>query len=197
MSREDVILEAYGDLSAVTPDVAAELVDLADNLGLDPYVLANLIYYESGWRPQAVNSASGATGLIQFMPSTAERLGISTDLLLTLDAEDQLPWIAEYLRRQLASVQSRWTGTEADHYMLVFYPAAVGKPDYEFPSKVTDVNASETPADYAARVERHAADRYIKPVKTSTISARGKARTSGFVVLALVGAGLFLWTRTK
>ena len=75
MSASERILAAYGDLASVTPEVVAELVKFCAELGLDPGVIADLIYYESGWRPNAVNPKSGATGLIQFMPSTAAGLG--------------------------------------------------------------------------------------------------------------------------
>jgi hypothetical protein len=193
VSASERILAAYGDLSSVTPEVVGQLVTFCAELGLDPGVIADLIYYESGWRPNAVNPKSGATGLIQFMPSTAAGLGISTELIYTLDASEQMPWVAEYFRRQLAAVRSKWTGTETDHYMLVFYPAAVGNPDYAFPSKVTDVNASVTAADYARRVKEYAADRYVGPTLTGTTIARGDSRATGVILLAGLAAIVLIW----
>lgn len=185
------ILAGYGDLIAGYE--AQALVDLAEDLGLDAGVLADLIYYESGWDPSRVTTlGTGATGLIQFMPRTAEWLGVTTELLQTLSITEQLPWVKEYFRRQLESVGGRFTGSEADHYMLVFYPAAVGKPDYEFPQRVLDAgNKSATPEDYAARVRKHAGSRYVGPASgSSTASGGGSGSGGGSRTMVLLGLGV-------
>lgn len=61
------------------PGGGASLVLLAESLagarGVDPLLAKALIAVESGWRHDAVSSA-GARGLMQLMPSTAERHGV-------------------------------------------------------------------------------------------------------------------------
>lgn len=102
----------------------SRVVEIANNLGIDPNWLMIVMYFESGLNPTAVNKISGATGLIQFMPATALRLGTSIDELKTIDAITQLDYVEKYLsayRGKMASL--------TDVYLSVFYPAAVGKED--------------------------------------------------------------------
>ena len=61
------------------PDGAAEWIPTieraADEAGLDPRLLAAMVWQESRFDPDAV-SRSGAIGLSQLMPATAEGLGV-------------------------------------------------------------------------------------------------------------------------
>ena len=61
------------------PDTAAEWIPTieraATRAGLDPRLLAAMVWQESGFRPEAV-SRSGAIGLSQLMPATADELGV-------------------------------------------------------------------------------------------------------------------------
>ena len=50
--------------------------DIARQYGLDPYLLHAIIKVESGYNPRAL-SAKGARGLMQLMPETARRFGVS------------------------------------------------------------------------------------------------------------------------
>ena len=43
--------------------------------GLPPGLMSSIIQNESGWNGDAVNSQSGATGIMQFLPSTAANPG--------------------------------------------------------------------------------------------------------------------------
>jgi hypothetical protein len=73
--------------------------------------------------PSVENKYSGATGLIQFMPETAQQLGTSTAELAQMTPETQLSYVAAYFapfRGRLASVE--------DVYMAILWPRAVGKP---------------------------------------------------------------------
>ncbi len=99
----------------------------ADALGCDVNHLMCVIAFESGrtFRPDVRNAAgSGATGLIQFMPSTAKGLGTSTDELAQMTAEDQIRFVYRYLLPYKGRMQ-----TLADVYMAVLWPAAIGKPE--------------------------------------------------------------------
>lgn len=110
-------------LLSLEPGFARALVNMARGLGLDPNVIAGVMSAESGLRPEAVNPNGGATGLIQFMPSTAAALGVTTSMLRSMSAVQQL----EYVRRFFAPHASRIQSV-GDYYMAVFMPAFVGKP---------------------------------------------------------------------
>ena len=79
---------------------------------------------ESGINPYAVNGSSGATGLIQFMPSTATGLGTSTAALLKMTPVEQLDWVYKYLQRFTGRLNKL-----SDVVVAVLWPAAVGQPD--------------------------------------------------------------------
>lgn len=100
---------------------------LCDDLGMDPDDLMTCMAWESGrsFRPDVRNMAgSGATGLIQFMPSTARDLGTTTDALARMTAEDQLNCVWKYFAPYKGRLRSL-----GDIYMAILWPSAVGKPD--------------------------------------------------------------------
>jgi hypothetical protein len=100
---------------------------IASNLGCDPDFLMAAMAFETGesFSPSIKNGAgSGATGLIQFMPTTAQRLGTTVADLAKMSAEDQLDYVEKYFvpfKGRLASLE--------DVYMAILWPAAVGKPN--------------------------------------------------------------------
>jgi hypothetical protein len=112
--------------------------EISTDLGIEPEHLMFVMYFETGgtFSPSITNSI-GATGLIQFLPSTAKGLGTSTTDLRHMTNVEQLNWVHKYLMR--------WRGKIADYvdlYLAVFYPAAVAKPDtYTIPyTKVAQQN---------------------------------------------------------
>ena len=69
----------------------------AAQAGLDPRLLAAVVWSESGFRPDAVSSA-GAIGLTQLMPGTAEGLGVDpTDPIQNLNGGAR--FLASMVRR--------------------------------------------------------------------------------------------------
>ena len=99
-----------------------KVIRIARDLGTDPnYLMAIMSFESAGFDPAARNKLSGATGLIQFMPSTAKRLGTTTDALARMSAEDQLDYVAAYF----AEFKGRLKTLE-DAYMAVLYRPAVG-----------------------------------------------------------------------
>lgn len=75
--------------------------------------------------PSIKNMAgSGATGLIQFMPRTAEGLGTTTEQLASMTSEEQLRYVYKHFRPFRGKLNSL-----SDVYMAILWPAAVGKPE--------------------------------------------------------------------
>lgn len=81
--------------------------------------------FETGrtFSPTARNPRSSATGLIQFMDSTARGLGTSTKALAALTAVGQLGWVERYFLPYAHQIHSL-----DDLYMAILWPRAVGKP---------------------------------------------------------------------
>ena len=99
----------------------AFIVSMAAALGTDPSWNTSVIQFESRWNPQAVNAQSGATGLIQFMPSTAIGVGTTVEAISQLDIDGQLPLCFQYWKPYAGRMK-----TLSDCYMAVLYPAAIG-----------------------------------------------------------------------
>lgn len=98
------------------------VIGIARDLGTDPNFLMAAMSFESRLDPRAVNPSSGATGLIQFMPKTAERLGTTVGALAAMTAEGQLDYVARYFapyRGRLATLE--------DVYMAILWPDAIGR----------------------------------------------------------------------
>lgn len=106
----------------------AGVTDMAKRMGVSEDYLYAVMSFETGgtFDPAQKNMAgSGATGLIQFMPSTAEGLGTSTSELAGMTRVQQLEYVEKYLTN--AGVKSG--ASLSDMYMAVLFPAAVGKPE--------------------------------------------------------------------
>lgn len=99
------------------------LIQVGARLKTDPNYLAGVMRTESGFRPDAVNPDGGATGLIQFMPATAVKLGTTTAELKQMTALEQLVYVEKYFKSFTGKMK-----TPTDVYMATFMPAFVGKP---------------------------------------------------------------------
>jgi hypothetical protein len=96
--------------------------DVSSDLGIDPNWLMLCMWIESRLNHRARNSMSGATGLIQFMPSTALSLGTTTEELAAMSNVDQMDYVYSYLEVY------QWKMTSfVDVYFAIFFPRAIGK----------------------------------------------------------------------
>lgn len=102
-----------------------KVIKIANDLNINPNWLMFVMWFESKLNPKAVNPISKATGLLQFMPTTAWALGTTTDSLLSMNNVQQLDYVLAYLRPYKGKMK-KWI----DVYLAVFYPAAIGNPDY-------------------------------------------------------------------
>lgn len=93
---------------------------------------------ESNFIPSIENPGSGASGLWQFMPSTALALGTTVEAVRQMTPDQQADLAIKYLKQfNTDKVESA-----ADAYALIFYPAMVGKgPEY----KITGQAAIQNP----------------------------------------------------
>ena len=108
-----------------------KLEEVAKRLKVSKSDLLGIMKHESGLNPHAVNPYTGATGLIQFMPTTAKRLGTSVQELRNMSAIEQLNYVEKFYRPVAGRAKDI-----GDLYMFTFLPAVVGKPnDYVIGAK--------------------------------------------------------------
>jgi len=106
----------------------AKVVEVARRLEMDPNHLMLIMSFETRgtFSPSERNPYSGATGLIQFLSSTARNLGTTLEKLAAMSAVEQLDWVERYLQPFAGRLK-----TLQDAYMAVLWPRAIGKaPDY-------------------------------------------------------------------
>lgn len=130
----------FPGLAELGPEFHYRLAEIAVRLRLNPSYMAGVMFHESGFDPAIRNrwctqqaAASGygsswirdhcAAGLIQWMPATAAAFGVTTDEIVAMSAVEQLGLVERYFRPFAGRATSM-----ADHYLIVFWPAAVGKP---------------------------------------------------------------------
>jgi hypothetical protein len=130
-----------GQYPVVSDEFLRRVRVVAGHIGAKPEDLLRVMASESGLRSNALNASGGATGLIQFMPSTARALGTTTEALRAMTPEDQLDYVEKYFKannggRALDSVGALYTAT--------FWPSGVGK-------KADDAIVSRDSPDATAR----------------------------------------------
>ena len=131
--------ESVGTASYTLPEEVAKdesfmsgVGDLAEKLNVPTEDLLAVMDFETGgtFDPAQKNMAgSGAVGLIQFMPSTAEGLGTSTEELAAMTRTEQLEYVEKFLEENYTGRMDGKEWNVSDLYMSVLFPAAVGKPD--------------------------------------------------------------------
>jgi len=106
----------------------SQVKSVAGATNCSPEDLLACMAFETGrtFNPSLRNGI-GATGLIQFRPSTARSLGTTTDYLAGLTRTQQMEWVQKYIKAVTAGKSSKLSID--DLYMSILWPAAVGKPD--------------------------------------------------------------------
>ena len=127
----------------LTPAFKQKVSDMAGRLGAAPEDLLGVMSFETGgqFSTSLKNRAgSGATGLIQFLPSTAQALGTSPEALAQMSPEQQLDVVERYLTPFKGKLNSL-----KDAYMAVLSPQAIGAPEstvlFQGGSKAYEQNA--------------------------------------------------------
>lgn len=97
----------------------------AQAVGIRYEWLMSVILVESMFKPNALNASSGASGLIQWVGSTAKSLhGLTTAQIREMDGLQQLGLIVELFKKQGHSGKMH---SLDDVIMSVHYPAYMGK----------------------------------------------------------------------
>lgn len=89
--------------------------------------LMSCMAFESAetFSPKITNAAgSGAIGLIQFMPATAEYLGTDVIELAAMSSVQQLDYVEKYFKPYAARIH-----TMSDMYMAILMPKFIGAPE--------------------------------------------------------------------
>lgn len=126
----------------VSQEFRVRVREIGTNLNVDPSWLMAVMGFETGYTfsPSIKNPGSSATGLIQFVSSTAKSLGTSTTQLARMTAVRQLDYVEKYFNQYKGRINNL-----GDCYMAVFWPAGIGKPDTYViatsPSSVYNANA--------------------------------------------------------
>lgn len=102
-----------------------KVIEVAKRIKANPLFLMAVMSFESAetFSPSIKSFAgSGATGLIQFLPSTARGLGTTVDKLARMSAVEQLDWVEKYFKQFRGPFK-----TLEDTYMAVLFPRAIRK----------------------------------------------------------------------
>lgn len=123
----------------VSQAFADKVISICNSLGINPNWLMFIMNYETaGTFSPSIQNKGGATGLIQFLMSTAQGLGTTTDALSQMTDVEQLDWVYKYLVPYKGDMVDYYTT-----YLAIFYPAALGQPDtFVFPDNVVRDNPS-------------------------------------------------------
>lgn len=105
-------------------EFTAKLYEISKKLQINPNWLIIVMWKESKINPKAINPTSGASGLIQFMPKTAQGLGTSVEEIRRMTGIEQLDFVYKYFENYTGKIKS-----VEDLYMVTFYPVALGKDD--------------------------------------------------------------------
>ncbi len=124
-------------------DFEKKVRETAQKLNIPPEWLMAVMHSESRFDASVANfKGSGATGLIQFMPTTAQDFDITTAKLRNLNHVQQLGYVYAYFdakRKQYKEYESL-----TDLYLAVLYPKALGEDYcytmYAHPSKQYELN---------------------------------------------------------
>lgn len=202
--NDDRTILAVPGLSTTSQEFRAGLWEMAARNGWPVDAIAAVISSESGFNPAAKNPQPGqtASGLIQFIDSTARGLGIDggAEAVRAMTAEQQLPWIEKFYRRAFNGRTPR----PVDFY-LAGWGSGIGQPDgyvlAEDPDKLyvlnrsLDANADGTiaVADIRAKLERQQAKAGGKRLDATTPATLGNllaAAAPALLSFFLIGAVL-------
>jgi hypothetical protein len=125
MSR---VIKLFGHI--VAEQFRHKVISVSDELKLDPNYMMACFALETGvsFKTDIKNPNSSASGLIQFMESTAKELGTTTEKLRAMGHVEQMDFVKMYflnVANQVGIPTSKWT--LHDVYLSIFTPSAIKK----------------------------------------------------------------------
>lgn len=192
------------NIYAVTKTDATKLSKIANSLNIPFEWLVNLINFESAgtFSPKVKNPTSSASGLIQFMATTARAYGTTTATLRGMTFSQQLDYVEKYLKDMpgFKSGKAPANFTQLDLFMGIFYPSAMYKgTGYTFNATVQKANPGiKTAGDYFKYAKEKAIfpdvpntlDQY-NAWNTGTATPEAKSQTGNLFLFAVLAVGLF------
>jgi len=111
------------------PAFLSKVKEISKRLNCNYRDLLGVMNSESGIRADAKNPNGSATGLIQFVESTANRLGTTTAALRQMSPIEQLDYVEKYLTsaKRSAGFSSSDKLSGGQLYALIFLPARAGR----------------------------------------------------------------------
>ena len=109
------------------PEFLAKVKEISQRLDCDYRDLLGLMNSESGINAKAKNPNGSATGLIQFIESTARSLGTTTAELRQMSPIDQLDYVEKYLANAKANAGISGRLSAGDLYALTFLPGRASR----------------------------------------------------------------------
>lgn len=100
--------------------------EIARDLGIKTKWLYNIFYIECTGNIHKLNPYSNAVGLIGFLPSTAIKLGTTTEQLQQMSVYEQLDYVHKYFKLVLPNKKMK---KAADVYLAIFSPCDIHKHD--------------------------------------------------------------------
>lgn len=156
-------------MSSISQEFLTKVKEIGKRLGIDYRYLLSVMQFESGLNPQAINKWTKATGLIQFMPSTAHELGTTCDELYKMTDVQQLDYVEKYFNPYKGKLDSL-----SEVYMAVLWPRAALDKDQDSTlfikgTKAYDQNPMDwnkdgrvTETEAAAKVQKYFDEIYSK-----------------------------------
>lgn len=122
LANEPHVRHLLANNKYVTPEFLAVVTDVANDIGANPLHLMIVMRLETAgsFSPSIKNPTSSATGLIQFMASTARGLGTTTAQLADMNAVDQMNI---YVRKYFKNKKRGSYPTLTHLYLDVLWPA--------------------------------------------------------------------------
>lgn len=196
------MLDIAGLRANTSSGFRSALAEMALGLGLDPSFIAACMAIETGhtYSPSIRNPFTGATGLIQFMPTTARAMGTTVDALARMNATEQLEWVRRFFRPYASRIRPNVPG---DYYLAVFFPSHIGRDPSTVIYSAGDTGYAQnvgldrngdgviTVGDVTGTVNNVVADAQTRPPIDVTVGVSVLAWTFGTLVAALVGAALY------
>ena len=194
------------DLVGNDHEFLAEVTRLSQKYQIKEGDLLALMASESGLDPHSVNSESGATGLIQFIPSTARGLGTTTSALLGMNRAQQMKYVEKFFDQ----AELPKGATAGQLYATVIAPAYATKdPDTKLYTRAdgaaytgnqaldTNNDGAITVREMGGRLEQKKAefgisDSGVSPVAPQALAPATPppvAAPNPIVIMPIVGAG--------